>query len=101
MAVLTVVGIMVTTWSWFGTNQLGAGLHAYGFNKSLADGCEYTWIICMGFIALGMVPLKYWRSFSGTGMPRPETVEPAISKAGLGNTQIAGQNRNKRGNRQS
>ena len=32
-------GNMVTAWSWFGTNQLGIGLHAYGFNNRLADGC--------------------------------------------------------------
>jgi ABC-type transport system involved in cytochrome c biogenesis permease subunit len=74
MAVLSIVGIMVTTWSWFGTNQLGAGLHAYGFNKSLADGCRYTWLACLVLIGLGLIPLKYWRSFSPTGQPRPEVV---------------------------
>src|SRR5205085_11006911 len=35
-AVLAVVGNMVTLWSWFGTNQLGVGLHAYGFSNTLA-----------------------------------------------------------------
>src|SRR5260370_5203869 len=33
MAVLAVIGNMVVGWSWFGTNQLGVGLHAYGFSK--------------------------------------------------------------------
>ncbi len=73
MAVLTVVGIMVTTWSWFGTNQLGVGLHAYGFSKTLAEGCKWTWIACLGLIGIGLIPLKYWRSFAGTGLPRPES----------------------------
>lgn len=77
MAILTVVGIMVTTWSWFGTNQLGVGLHAYGFSKTLAEGCKWTWIICMVIIGLGLVPLKYWRSFAGTGVPRAEKVIPS------------------------
>ena len=81
IAVLSIAGIMVTTWSWFGTNQLGAGLHNYGFNKSLADGCTYTWITCTVVIGMGLIPLKYWRSFAGTGLPRPET--PPIP-AGLG-----------------
>ena len=76
MAMLAVVGIMVTTWSWFGTNQLGVGLHNYGFNKSLADGCRWTWILSMMVIAIGAIPLRYWRSFSGTGEPRSES--PAI-----------------------
>lgn len=81
IAVLSIVGIMVTTWSWFGTNQLGAGLHNYGFNKSLADGCTYTWLTCMAVIGMGLIPLKYWRSFAGTGLPRPDL---ATVVAGLG-----------------
>src|SRR5262245_32520363 len=35
MAVLSVVGVMVTIWSWIGTNQLGVGLHAYAFSNTL------------------------------------------------------------------
>ncbi len=80
MAVLAVVGIMVTTWSWFGTNQLGVGLHNYGFNKSLADGCRYTWLACLAIIGLGSIPLKYWRSFAGTGLPKPETVTVSLAQ---------------------
>lgn len=63
MAVLAVVGIMVTTWSWFGTNQLGVGLHNYGFNKELADGCMYTWLGSMVVVATGLIPLRFWRSY--------------------------------------
>ena len=72
MAVLAVVGIMVTTWSWFGTNQLGVGLHNYGFNKTLAEGCMWTWIVSTCIIGLGLIPTRYWRSFTPTGEPRPE-----------------------------
>lgn len=32
-AVLAVLGNIVTAWSWFGTNQLGIGLHSYGFTS--------------------------------------------------------------------
>src|SRR5262249_37853720 len=63
MAVLAMVGNMVTGWSWFGTNQLSVGLHAYGFNKTLANGCAYFWISQMALIGTGLIPLKYWRSF--------------------------------------
>ena len=31
IAALAVAGNIVTVWSWFGTNMLGVGLHAYGF----------------------------------------------------------------------
>lgn len=34
IAVLAVAGNIVTAWSWFGTNMLGVGLHAYGFMDS-------------------------------------------------------------------
>ncbi|MBM91431.1 MAG: hypothetical protein CMJ35_07420 [Phycisphaerae bacterium] len=34
IAVLAVAGNIVTVWSWFGTNMLGVGLHAYGFMDS-------------------------------------------------------------------
>ena len=51
LAVLTLVGNMVTGWSWFGTNQLGVGLHAYGFNNTLAAGLTVFWLsqlVCIG-----------------------------------------------------
>lgn len=37
-AVLAVLGNVVTTWSWFGTNQLGIGLHSYGFTSGALIG---------------------------------------------------------------
>ena len=43
MAVLAVVGNMVTGWSWFGTNQLRVGLHSYGFSNTLAVGLVIGW----------------------------------------------------------
>jgi len=64
MAVMAIAGNMVTVWSWFGTNQLGAGLHAYGFNNQLATGCLVVWCIHVGLILIGMTPLRIWRSFS-------------------------------------
>jgi ABC-type transport system involved in cytochrome c biogenesis permease subunit len=77
VAVLALVGNMITTWSYFGTNQLGVGLHAYGFNKTLATGCMVTWIVHVILIGLGSLPLTYWRSFSGTGPLRTETISMA------------------------
>ena len=63
MAGLAIVGNMVCAWSWFGTNQLGIGLHAYGFDNRLANGCAIWWILNAMIAALGLVPLKYWASF--------------------------------------
>ena len=34
LALCALIGNIVTTWSWFGVNQLGVGLHSYGFTDS-------------------------------------------------------------------
>ena len=36
IAMLAVLGNIVTAWSWFGVNMLGVGLHSYGFMDSAA-----------------------------------------------------------------
>jgi ABC-type transport system involved in cytochrome c biogenesis permease subunit len=69
IAILAIVGGMVTGWSWFGTNQLGVGLHAYGFNNKLALGLTIFWITNLAFIAIGLVPTQHWKSF---GRSAPE-----------------------------
>ena len=37
-ALLAIGGNIVTAWSWFGTNQLGIGLHSYGFTTGVVLG---------------------------------------------------------------
>ncbi len=34
-AILAIGGNVVTAWSWFGTNELGIGLHSYGFTSGV------------------------------------------------------------------
>ena len=34
MMVMAVFGNIITSWSWFGTNMLGIGLHSYGFTDA-------------------------------------------------------------------
>jgi ABC-type transport system involved in cytochrome c biogenesis permease subunit len=64
MAVLCVLGNMITTWSWFGTNQLGVGLHSYGFDKNLVTLCTVVWVSHASFAIIGAcVPRSIW--FSG------------------------------------
>ncbi|MCE9565214.1 MAG: cytochrome c biogenesis protein ResB [Planctomycetes bacterium] len=79
VAVLTLVGNMITTWSYFGTNQLGVGLHAYGFSNTLATGCMVTWVGHTFLIGFGMIPLRYWRSFADQAQPRSEAVAVPVS----------------------
>jgi ABC-type transport system involved in cytochrome c biogenesis permease subunit len=68
MAMLAIFGNAVTAWSWFGTNFLGVGLHAYGF----AEGGQariffFALSQCLLIALAAAVPLKMWRSF------RPES----------------------------
>jgi ABC-type transport system involved in cytochrome c biogenesis permease subunit len=62
MAVLAVFGNIVTTWSWFGTNMLGVGLHSYGFmDTALLAMLSVIAIHCFIMI-LGMLPFALWIS---------------------------------------
>lgn len=68
IAVLAVAGNIVTAWSWFGTNMLGVGLHAYGFMDSAG-----TWLA--GFVASQL-------AIMALGMlirPRPARNTPALA----------------------
>jgi ABC-type transport system involved in cytochrome c biogenesis permease subunit len=88
MAMLTLVGSMVMMWSWFGTNQLGVGLHAYGFNKTLAALCTYWWVSQIGLIGLAILPLQAWNP---TYTPLVRTPEPAPTPAPIGKKGRRGQ----------
>jgi ABC-type transport system involved in cytochrome c biogenesis permease subunit len=76
MAMLAVAGNMVTLWSWAGTNQLGVGLHAYGFNKTLATGLVVVWFFHLAVIGLAMVPQRHWLSFRPSYEPKMTPVSP-------------------------
>lgn len=62
VALLAIAGNMITGWSWFGTNQLGVGLHAYGFNDQLAWGLTAFWLSQLGLIGVGLIPRQFWLS---------------------------------------
>jgi ABC-type transport system involved in cytochrome c biogenesis permease subunit len=82
MALLVILGNVVTAWSWFGTNQLGVGLHAYGFNDTLANGLVIFWGTQLLCLFLGFVPLRSWRSFRPQA--RSATTPAAPPSIGLG-----------------
>jgi ABC-type transport system involved in cytochrome c biogenesis permease subunit len=75
MAVLAICGNMITGWSWFGTNQLGVGLHAYGFNNTLAQGLFWFWISQIIFIVLGLLPWDRRRTAAAQAQQLPALPE--------------------------
>jgi ABC-type transport system involved in cytochrome c biogenesis permease subunit len=62
VAVLAVAGNIITSWSWFGTNMLGIGLHAYGFTPGTLIGLLGAIGVFVAFIAVGLrLPQRAWR----------------------------------------
>jgi ABC-type transport system involved in cytochrome c biogenesis permease subunit len=54
LAALAVLGNIVVTWSWFGVNEMGVGLHAYGFTEGRA-----FWVAMFMLSQLAVVGLAY------------------------------------------
>ena len=77
---LAVFGNIVTSFSWFGVNMLGIGLHSYGFMDA-----AFKWLMIfiasqLVVIAIGLLPLGLWRSFQETDKsPVPGVPAPAGS----------------------
>jgi ABC-type transport system involved in cytochrome c biogenesis permease subunit len=61
---LAVFGNIVTSWSWFGVNMLGIGLHSYGFTEAAFWWLSLFVASQLAIIALANLPLSKWRSFA-------------------------------------
>jgi ABC-type transport system involved in cytochrome c biogenesis permease subunit len=64
-----IFGNIVTSWSWFGVNMLGIGLHSYGFMDA-----AFYWLLAfvasqLVLIGIGCLPLRMWRSFQAPSVP--------------------------------
>ena len=74
LMIMAIFGNVVTSFSWFGVNMLGVGLHSYGFMQK-----AFPWLV--GFIVsqlalmcMASMPLQRWRSFQTappTRRPKP------------------------------
>ena len=63
LAVMAIFGNIVTSFSWFGVNMLGVGLHSYGFMQK-----AFPWLVGfilsqLALICVALVPVERWRSF--------------------------------------
>jgi ABC-type transport system involved in cytochrome c biogenesis permease subunit len=68
---MAIFGNIITSFSWFGVNMLGIGLHSYGFMDK-----AFPWLV--GFdisqvilIALALLPARYWASLKPPASPTP------------------------------
>ena len=62
LAVLAVGGNIVTSWSWFGVNELGVGLHSYGFTEGVLRALGLFMLSQLVIMAVGMLPRRWWLS---------------------------------------
>ncbi len=62
LANLAIFGNAVTTWSWFGVNELSVGLHSYGFTEGRTMWITVAIMAHLGIIAMGMLPRRSWKS---------------------------------------
>jgi ABC-type transport system involved in cytochrome c biogenesis permease subunit len=76
---MAVFGNIVTSFSWFGVNMLGIGLHSYGFMDK-----AFPWLV--GFdasqaalVVLALMPLRFWASFNAGSAAAPPP-PPALPK---------------------
>ena len=63
LAVLSVFGNICVSWSWWGVNALGAGLHSYGFKAGTLHYLGIFILINLGIIGLGCLPKSCWWSY--------------------------------------
>jgi len=62
LAVLAVGGNMVTSWSWFGVNELNVGLHSYGFTEGVLFWLGLANLAFLAVILAGCLPRRFWWS---------------------------------------
>ena len=63
LAILALSGNIVTAWSWFGVNELGVGLHSYGFTEGVLPMLAIFVGSQLVVAAIGCLPLTMWLSY--------------------------------------
>lgn len=67
LMVMAIFGNIITSFSWFGVNMLGVGLHSYGFMQKAFPWLVGFMITQLILMAIGSLPLERWRSFPSAG----------------------------------
>jgi ABC-type transport system involved in cytochrome c biogenesis permease subunit len=62
LVVCAIGGNIVTSWSWFGVNMLGIGLHSYGFTEAAFKWLMMFMLSQVGMIVLGLLPPRCWKN---------------------------------------
>ena len=79
LMVMAIFGNIVTSFSWFGVNMLGVGLHSYGFMQKAFPWLLGFMISQLALITIASMPLENWRSFRETSSQDRELPDEAIA----------------------
>jgi ABC-type transport system involved in cytochrome c biogenesis permease subunit len=80
LMVMALFGNIVTSFSWFGVNMLGVGLHSYGFMQKAFPWLVGFMLSQLALMCLAAMPLERWRSFRTVRVPS-RSGQPQISPA--------------------
>ena len=69
LMIMALFGNIVTSFSWFGVNMLGVGLHSYGFMQKAFPWLVGFMISQLALMAVAAMPLEKWRSFGPARSP--------------------------------
>ncbi|HTH46490.1 MAG TPA: cytochrome c biogenesis protein CcsA [Candidatus Limnocylindria bacterium] len=81
---LAIAGNIVTSWSWFGVNMLGIGLHSYGFMSGAFTVLATFVVSQLVLIGLGCLPPRYWQSFKNLPVTPTKPSAPSAPMKGGG-----------------
>ena len=80
LMIMALFGNIVTSFSWFGVNMLGVGLHSYGFMQKAFPWLVGFMISQLALMAIAAMPFERWRSFRTASAPAPGQ-SPHVSPA--------------------
>jgi ABC-type transport system involved in cytochrome c biogenesis permease subunit len=80
LMIMALFGNIVTSFSWFGVNMLGVGLHSYGFMQKAFPWLVGFMVSQLALMAVAAMPLEKWRSFQAARVSSPGD-QPQISPA--------------------
>jgi len=81
LMMMAIFGNVVTSFSWFGVNMLGVGLHSYGFMQKAFPWLLGFMISQLALITIASMPLEQWRSFRTAENSSPDEEMPAPTAA--------------------